>query len=234
MEHNEAKQIPVDYPRGLSYKCKKFTIGDENLVRTTLFSAGRSSIAYWFVGEIHILNNRIIPSSSRTDFEDNFHRNEFYDSSRKAVSKVLNSKATEKSAKNSISKVNKKTNNQIEEIKKKQNKQKIYPENKELIIKNLKNSQKSLINSNLKTFDQTIKENNKAKIKEISELISDIESGNGVNKSNFIEALSSESKELYDQMINVIKKWFLKTDPDNFEVIISLIHKELSKQKIIK
>jgi hypothetical protein len=37
--------------------------------------------------------------------------------------------------------------------------------NKELIIKNLKNSQKILINSNLKTFDQTIKENNKAKNK---------------------------------------------------------------------
>lgn len=55
--------------RGILFRAKGFAIGDENLLRS-LFSTDQETID-WYYGEIYVLDNKILPDSSRTHFEGN-------------------------------------------------------------------------------------------------------------------------------------------------------------------
>ncbi len=69
----EEKQLPEIGPRGLSFRQKNISIGDKDLVRNSLWATS-GHLAYWFFGEIHVVDNSVVPTSERTNFEDSASR----------------------------------------------------------------------------------------------------------------------------------------------------------------
>ena len=67
------KKELTDPHRGLLFKKKQFTIGDNNT-----FSRFAGSYSYWNYGEVHILDSKILENAARNFFEINTgHANEF-------------------------------------------------------------------------------------------------------------------------------------------------------------
>lgn len=62
---------------GIRVRCGNILIGDKNLL-SDFFRERRFN--NYFLGELHIINPRLVPNSRRDDFEDNDIREEFYDS----------------------------------------------------------------------------------------------------------------------------------------------------------
>ncbi len=80
---------------GLVFRVKNFAIGDGNLTRQELWKTtpGR---AFYFIGEIHVIDKGLIPSTDRSTFEANDQRENFYNRCRR-ISSILNKRAGEES-----------------------------------------------------------------------------------------------------------------------------------------
>jgi hypothetical protein len=63
---------------GLHYRLSNFAIGDSVLARKTLWHATPER-AFHFVGELHVLDSDVIPTSDRDNFEDSSARGRLYD-----------------------------------------------------------------------------------------------------------------------------------------------------------
>ncbi|MCK4223997.1 MAG: ATP-binding protein [candidate division Zixibacteria bacterium] len=94
--HTEKGQFEQKEDSGLLYRLKNFAIGDRHLTRKTLWHATPER-AFYFFGEIHVLDSGVTPSADRGDFEDNDARNRLYNRCRR-ISQVLNRKAGAQSA----------------------------------------------------------------------------------------------------------------------------------------
>jgi hypothetical protein len=70
--------VPV---AGLSYRVHNIKIGDSNLTRRSLWTTTPER-CYWAVGEIHILDKSVEPTSDRNDFLDNHARLRLYEQGR--------------------------------------------------------------------------------------------------------------------------------------------------------
>lgn len=81
---------------GLIYRMKNFAIGDRHLTRKTLWTTTPER-AFYFFGEIHVLDERVIPSSDRTDFEDNEPRADLFQRCRR-IAQILSQRAGTESA----------------------------------------------------------------------------------------------------------------------------------------
>ena len=89
--NSEKGQFQDPEMRGLTYRVKNFAVGDSHLTRRTLWKTTPAR-AYHFFGEIHLMDGELIPSSDRTDFEDNEARKQMFARCRR-VSHILNRKA---------------------------------------------------------------------------------------------------------------------------------------------
>jgi molecular chaperone HtpG len=58
---------------GLVFRVRNIAVGDGQLSRKMLWKATPERASYFF-GEIHVLDSNVVPSSDRTDFEDNHAR----------------------------------------------------------------------------------------------------------------------------------------------------------------
>lgn len=67
---------------GIRVRCGNILIGGKNLL-SDFFREKRFN--NYFLGELHIVNTRLVPNSRRDDFEDNDIRDEFYDSFIKTI-----------------------------------------------------------------------------------------------------------------------------------------------------
>lgn len=93
--HTDKGQFDERENSGLVYRVKNFAIGDNHLTRKTLWHVTPER-AFHFFGEIHVQDNKIVPSADRGDFEDNEARERLYDRCRR-ISQVLNRNAGVKS-----------------------------------------------------------------------------------------------------------------------------------------
>ena len=76
-ENKEKGQIkPLDLS-GLVYRYKNFAVGDHELTRQTLWNIS-PHLAFYFIGEIYICDEEVIPTSQRDNFEQNSARDRFY------------------------------------------------------------------------------------------------------------------------------------------------------------
>lgn len=80
---------------GLHYRASNFTIGDSMLTRKTLWQTTPER-AFYFFGEIHVLDSGVTPTSDRDNFEDTSARGRLYDRCRE-ISAVLSFRAGLKS-----------------------------------------------------------------------------------------------------------------------------------------
>ena len=62
---------------GLVYRVSNFAVGDSILTRKTLWQTTPER-AFYFFGEIHVLDPNVVPSSDRDDFEDSSARGRLY------------------------------------------------------------------------------------------------------------------------------------------------------------
>lgn len=76
-ENKEKGQIrPLDNS-GLIYRYKNFAVGDNYLTRKTIWNTSQH-LAFYFIGEVYIVDEDIIPTSQRDNFEQNSARDQFY------------------------------------------------------------------------------------------------------------------------------------------------------------
>jgi hypothetical protein len=64
---------------GIVFRVRNISIGDRFLARRTFWRKS-PELSFHFFGELHVINPEVIPSSDRTDFEDNEARQQLYDS----------------------------------------------------------------------------------------------------------------------------------------------------------
>jgi len=218
---------------GLVYRHKNFAVGDNNLVRNTIWSSS-SNLAFYFLGEIYLTDLEIIPTSQRDDFEHTKTRDSFYKKVNMEIANELNSLAHESS-----------------DIRKAQ----------EYVIKG--NEIISKIEEDLKEKDPILKELNSEKIAQIVKVAKDIQSREKnipkkeikmkklaeavlkrakilINKIDDVKSLESEysiekkvslnkqAKEVYDIAIRTIKD-FLVNKPEEIEKIIKIFNKNLTR-----
>lgn len=82
---------------GLVYRIDDIRIGDAQLVRRTAWTASPER-AFYAMGEIHILDPRIEPTSDRNDLQDNFARLQLYNRCNNIIAGEINRKAGRHSA----------------------------------------------------------------------------------------------------------------------------------------
>jgi hypothetical protein len=70
---------------GLQYRVSNFAIGDGMLTRETLWHTTPER-AFYFFGEIHVLDTTVVPTSDRDKFEDSTARKRLYDRCREVAS----------------------------------------------------------------------------------------------------------------------------------------------------
>jgi len=81
-KHEVGKQLPQKDLRGLTYRVKNFAVGDQYTTRRDLW-ATTPHLAFHFFGEIHLCCSDLVPTSDRTDIEDNRARKEMHDRCRR-------------------------------------------------------------------------------------------------------------------------------------------------------
>lgn len=219
--------------RGLYFRMHNIRIGDENLTRQYLWlkKAPRSFHAF---GEIHILDQRIEPTSGRNDFVDNYARSFLFHKSL-IISKEINDKAEDHSIKTISKVVIEKKETEIIEISKKIEKKRIP---KDIVLEYLHKAQdiKEEVEKRKKATperkvkakaDLVILEADKAIKKLSASLKVDVKEEDKVYKEITDELrLSGESLEVFEILINVLKNYYAN-DPLAFEEIYNRIEKAL-------
>jgi molecular chaperone HtpG len=79
-------EVEVDIG-GLFFRVHNIRVGDSHLTRKTLFTTTPER-ALWSVGEIHILDDGVEPTSDRNDFLDNYSRLALYNQSREIALEI--------------------------------------------------------------------------------------------------------------------------------------------------
>ena len=61
--------IEIDKYSGFQYKKMGFTIGDRSKLKQH-FKAGSGTLYHWYIGEIYVLDPKVVPNAERDDFEN--------------------------------------------------------------------------------------------------------------------------------------------------------------------
>jgi hypothetical protein len=91
IKHALPGQFSDERNRGLVYRVKNFAIGTAHLTRETLWRSTPARAFYYF-GEIHLMDGGLVPSADRMHFEDNEARQRMYERCSR-IAKVLNKRA---------------------------------------------------------------------------------------------------------------------------------------------
>jgi hypothetical protein len=226
---NNSSAIVNDNIKNIRTFFKGFMIGNKELLNSVLFSSGRQFLSSWFAGEIYVLDEDLIPTSARDQFESNTARSKLFEQLREQIGKTLDKLANDTSKKNSLKKEIDKANNLIQKI------QKINIEStpKEL-IKQKENEvefQIKAIKKKLTSQDNLTSETNKKANQIIEELLNQKETiVTTINKVNFHQIeldLSPREKQLYEIMIKSIKTYFKKNKIENEDELISHVYTKI-------
>jgi len=220
---------------GLVYRVKNFSIGDRFLTRNTLWLASPER-AFYFFGEIHLINPTVIPSTDRTNFEDNEARERLYDRCRR-IAQVLNRRALIETDQRRFEEKTEKTGSIIIEKKRLFSKTKISDslksdiefqikksiEDLEQRLKRVKGRRKQIKKDKIlvKTADRVVKDGQK--------FLKEIASNKYFYKIEDLLEFNKESRIVYNVIINCIRDE-LKNIPELLERLITKIDQELMKK----
>jgi len=94
--NNKSEKIPNEDSQGLIYKKKGFTIGDRSTIRKIITK--NANLVPWVVGEIHIVNDKLLPNAERVEFEQNIYLNTLENKIKSDVIQQISKITREKSA----------------------------------------------------------------------------------------------------------------------------------------
>lgn len=230
LAHKHARQISPENPRGLAYRCKGFAVGDETLVRNTIFSAGRAGMVYWYAGEIHILDPGMIPSASRTEFEDAPGRQEFYAVAKEAIAKPLNNYANQRSNVSAFEKESAKAAATVKAVEKKLKNNTLAPEVKIGTIEQLESSKEKLITKVNSVRDPKKRDEALLTVQKIEAVTKALKKGDGVVNVKEQLGLADNEYNVYSIIMSQVTKWFNENDPIALEGFVASVHRALKRR----
>jgi len=207
---------------GLVYRVKNIAVGDGQLTRRTLWKLTPER-AFYFFGEIHILNPKVVPSSDRTDFEDTEARTLLYKHCVR-ISTILRSKAGEESARRRFDEVLVKGNETVSGRARELKSGTLPVELKDEVLLQIQKIQEDVQKRLRRTKDNAAKRRAQRFLVKTRKLYSSIRK-NGQGFFDLQKALKFDRRirTLYDTVIQVLKDEF-RHDPPRLERVIRRIH----------
>ncbi len=232
-EHKYKGQIKPINISGLVYRYKNFIVGDNYLTRTTIWKTA-SHLAFYFIGEIYIINSAIVPTSQRDDFEQSMVRDGFYKDA-EVIANQLNALAYGSSnirrAEDHIKEGAEVISSINEDIKKKD------PALRDLSVQKIA----KLVNviDNIKKRKKNIpKDDKKTKflaeqvVKEAKKLLKEVEDVGKPEKAEFdiVKKLKMETQaeQVYSTAVRTLKDFFVD-EPEVLEKVLRAFHQNLLK-----
>lgn len=232
-EHQDKGQVKPIEISGLVYRYKNFAVGDNYLTRTTIWNTS-SHLAFYFIGEVYIIDTSIVPTSQRDDFEQNINRDKFYQAA-EIISNQLNVVARESS---DVRRAEEYVQRGVEvissidtDVKKKEPSLKVLGVQKiaEIVnvIDNIEKRKKNIPKEDKKTkllADQVVKKARK--------LLKEVEDAGKSEKGEFDIVkklkLESQAEQVYTTAVRTLKDFFVE-NPDDLEKALKAFHQNLTK-----
>lgn len=232
-EHRDKGQIKPTEISGLVYRYKNFAVGDNYLTRTTIWNTS-AHLAFYFIGEIYIVDSTIVPTSQRDDFEQSTVRDGFYRDA-EVIANQLNVLARESS---NVRRAQEYVKNGVEvissidaDIKKKD------PALKDLSVQKIAKLVNVIDNiekrkKNIPKKDKKTKLLAEQVIKEAKKLLKEVEDVGKLEKIEFdiVKKLRMETQaeQVYSTAVRTLKDFFVG-DPEILERVLKAFHKNLLK-----
>jgi hypothetical protein len=219
---------------GLQYRASNFAIGDATLTRKTLWQTTPER-AFYFFGEIHVLDAGVTPTSDRDNFEDSSARGHLYDCC-KEVADVLSFRAGLESAQRRFDEVVDKGEDFVADTEKqlaggtlenelKEEKEYEIQKLLEGLGKRLKQSHHSSQGK-----DRTVRRA-KTVIRKAQRLYRRLKTKDDAERLVDITKemkMTAETKSIYNSIISVLREEFFQ-EPGRFGSVIRKIHEVLRK-----
>jgi hypothetical protein len=207
---------------GLVYRVKNIAVGDGQLTRRTLWEATPER-AFYFFGEIHVLDPKVVPSSDRTDFEDTSARTRLHQRCVRIAS-ILRRKAGEESTRRRFDESVAKGNETISERTKELQSGTLPLELKDEVLFQIQKVQEDVQKRLKRSKDERAKRRARRFLARSRKLFSTIRK----DRKGFFDlekALKFDRRlrVLYETVIQVLKEEF-RHDPERLERIIRRVH----------
>lgn len=218
---------------GLHYRVSNFAIGDGMLARNTLWRATPER-AFYFFGEIHVLDKGVIPTSDRDNFEDTSARGRLYDRGRELAT-ILSFRAGLESQQRRFNEVVSSGQDlvtQTEAELKSGTLENEFRENKEYQIQKLLEDLSKRLKKSTPSAPKKVVKRAKKILQQANRLKRNLKTGeNGSHLFADIRKelrMDSKTKALYDTIISVLREEF-QDEPQRFEAVVRKIHEALRK-----
>jgi hypothetical protein len=212
---------------GLTFRARNIAVGDRFLPRKTFWRTS-PELSFHFFGEIHILDGEVIPSSDRTDFEDDSARARLYKGCT-LISRDLNLIRRAESVERNFDKAVEAVNAAVEQGEEKLGQNslpiELRDEAKFAVRGTLENLKKRLEHSKNKKKKSAARAAFKRGEKLLSRLDNPNEGPGFVDITDVLK-FDDRCKALYAAIINVLKSEF-RYDPKRLEQLIQKIHNAL-------
>lgn len=227
-------QIKSDELSGFIYRYKNFAVGDNYLTRKTIWGVS-SHLAFYFMGEIYITVPEIIPTSQRDDFEQSIERDTFYKDANVIANEVIKLARTSSNirrAKEVVDEGAKVVSTIGKEVDKKEPSLRDLSVEKITLLSNTISKIQSR-EKNIPPDDKSTRILAKRVVKKAWKLLGQISEIEKQEKKQYsiINALrfNNQAKRVYLTTIRTLKD-VLVDQPEELEVIIKEIHKNLKKE----
>jgi molecular chaperone HtpG len=230
-ENEKKGQIEPIEESGLVYRYKNFTVGDNYLTRTTVWNTA-SHLAFYFIGEIYIIDQSILPTSQRDNFEQSVARDRFYKEANKIaveLNKIAYDSSGIRRAEDYVKKGVEVISNIKNDVKKRE------PSLKDLgaqkiaklvnIIDNIEKRKKNIPQTDKKT--KFLAENVVKQAKKLLKEVERVEKTEG-EEFNIVKKLKldKQGERVYSTVIRTLKDFFVDK-PEELERIIKILHRNL-------
>jgi molecular chaperone HtpG len=228
------EQLPDTGPRGISFRQKNISIGDHEYTRTLLWKTS-GHLAYWFLGEIHVVGSEILPSSERSGFIDNNARQRLVKRSQVDLIKNLTKLARERSGRANAEK-------KLEELVRLVNNTELALSERGIsressvyeaakVLNALEKAQKSTAKLPTKSRDQAKIVHRKAEelIRKLNISVSGTGEALGVFDIKKVLTLTDAEWGIYDLIVETLKDYYVDNTAD-FSYIIKRLHERMIKK----
>lgn len=220
---------------GLIYRFKNFSVGDRQLTRETLWKTTPER-AFYFFGEIHVLDARVVPSSDRTDFEDNEARTRLYNRCRR-IAQILSHRAGTESAQRTFEESILSTGRLVEtrtsEMENRQLPVELKPEIAYEIRKVIEDIEKRLDRTKRKRKpsqkDKQLIKSSKQALRKAKSVLKLTESKGSFENTRESLELNAQAREVYQVVIDCLKEE-LSSDRQVLQRLIRQINRALAER----
>ncbi len=223
-ENKHKGQFDPRQDAGLVYRVKNIAVGNGLLSREALWET-TGERAFYFFGEIHVLDKEVIPSSDRTDFEDNAARRRLYDRC-KRIATVLSKRAGEQSQIRRFDEIIKKGNEYVSERAEEIRKGDVPVEVKETVVFDLQTIEVDINRRMRSSKSETAKKKARQLLTKARKVMASAKDENKLFDIRREIKLTGASRSVYETIIEVLKKE-LSGEPLRLERIVKAIHRAL-------